>query len=150
MANWTTPVFNRTQADVDYAISKIAEWRDTDSIYVTELKGCLNVTDINRIENNTRYLSDSLSALYYFSHIRTMSWDNKGLPSMLDISQIINNIREIISSYFQDSAAPNLPETMLTYEQINNIEKNLYYIKCILDNMISSFKECNTFECGEG
>lgn len=149
MANWMTPIYDRTQDDVNFAISKIAEWRDTNSTNVYDLKGCFNTSDINRIENDIKFLSDNLSALCYFSHIKSMSWDNKGLPSILDISRIINNIRAIISSYFQYDTAPDLPKTMLTYEQINDIEENLHLLKNILDNMISSFKECGTFTCGE-
>ena len=150
MAEWINPVFDRTQADVSFAISKIAEWRDTNSNDVYELKGCFNVSDINRIENDIKYLSDKLSTLYYFPHIKSKSWGDSGLPDILDVSRIIGNIGEIISSYFQYDTAPDLPETMLNYEQINNIEENLHLIKNILDNMIGSFRECGTFNCGEG
>ena len=150
MAEWINPVFDRTQADVSFAISKIAEWRDTNSNDVYELKGCFNVSDINRIENDIKYLSDKLSTLYYFPHIKSKSWGDSGLPDILDVSRIIGNIGEIISSSFQYDTAPDLPETMLNYEQINNIEENLHLIKNILDNMIGSFRECGTFNCGEG
>ena len=149
MASWITPVYDRTIADVNYAIAKIAEWRDTNSKDVYELKGCFNVSDINRIEGNIQYLSDNLSALYYFPHTRSMSWDNKGLPSIVDISRIMDNIKKIISSYFQYDTAPNLPETMLNYEQVNDVEENLYLLKEMLDNMKSMFRECGTLICGE-
>jgi hypothetical protein len=38
---------------------------------------------------------------------------------------------------------------MLTYEHINSLEENLYHIKNILDDMITLFRECGTFDCKE-
>ena len=149
MAEWINPVFDRTQADVDFAISKIAEWRNSTADGEYELKGCLNVSDINRIEKDIQYLSDNLSELCYFPHADTRVWDNKGLPDTDDISRIIGNVRKIISAFCQYDTAPALPETMLTYEQINDIEENLYLIKELLDDMIRRFRECGTFECEE-
>ena len=149
MAEWINPIFDRTQADVDFALSKIAEWRNSKADGEDELRGCLNVSDINRIENNIRYLSDNLSDLCYFPHADTRVWDSKGLPDTDDISRIIGHIRKIISAFCQHDTAPALPETMLTYEQINDIEGNLYLLKGLLGDMIVRFKECGTFECGE-
>lgn len=149
MADWINPIFDRTQADVDFALSKITEWRNSTADGEYELKGCLNVSDINRIETDIQYLSDNLSELYYFPHADTKTWDNKGLPNVDDISRIIGNVRKIISAFCQFDTAPALPETMLMYEQVNDLEENLYLIKNILDEMIGSFRECGTFDCGE-
>lgn len=149
MAEWIAPIFDRTQSDVDFAISKIAEWKNTGSTNMYDLKGCLNTSDINRIEGDIRYLADNLSKLYYYSNITTRTWDTLGLPDVEDISRIIQNVAKIISAYHQTSTAPKLPETMLTYTDINDLEQNLFLIKAILDNMITLFRECNTFECGE-
>ena len=65
MADWTEPIYDRTQEDVDYAKNRIAYFKAnggiTDGI---NLKGCLNYTDVNRIEDNTDYLADLLISLY--------------------------------------------------------------------------------------
>lgn len=149
MGKWISPVFDRTISDVSFAIAKINEWKQTGSKEVYELKGCLNVTDINRIENNIQYLFDELSSLYYFPRTVSKSWDMEKLPTSDDISRIINNVKKTISAYFQTDTAPKVPKTMLTYEQVNDIEENLYLIKEILDDMASYFRECGTFNCGE-
>lgn len=149
MAEWSTPIFDRTQADVDFAISKIAEWKNSGYTSVYELKGCLNISDINRIETNIQYLSEQLTDLYYPSYITSKTWGLSGLPDINDVVRIIANVKKIISSFYQSSNAPELPDTMLTYEQVNNIEENLYLIKDILNDMILSFRECGTFNCGE-
>lgn len=149
MATWENPIFDRTQADVDFAIAQIAEWRKSGVITSRYLKGCLNVTDLNRIEGNIQYLSDELSSLCYFPHASVVFWETNGLPTVSDVNRILSNIGKIISAYYQYPSAPSLPSTMLRFEHINDIEKNLYLLKEMLDNMVSSFRECGTFYCGE-
>ena len=43
----------------------IAQQMSNDFPYTYNLKGCLNLTDINRIEGNIQYLSDRLDELHY-------------------------------------------------------------------------------------
>ena len=149
MAEWIEPVFDRTFADVSYAIAQINEWKATGTGGITMLKGCLNVVDIERIENNITFLSNELSALCYFPRTTSKSWTLERLPNERDVSRIIGNIEKIITEYFQIPDAPALPNTMLTYEHINSLEENLYHIKNILDDMITLFRECGTFDCKE-
>lgn len=149
MASWIEPVFDRTQTDVEFAIAQISEWKKNGFTTTSELKGCLNTTDMNRIENDIQFLSDRLTSLYYFSVIDTKTWNRSMLPTITEIERILGNVQNLIRSYFQSNSAPPVPETMLTYEQVNHIEENLYHIKKILDDMISSFRECGTFNCGE-
>lgn len=146
---WETPVYDRTQADVDNAILQIAKWKESGSVANVALKGCLEAGDLNRIEDNTQYLSDILSSLYYFSYVETYMWGMTEIPNINDVNRIIGNVGKLISAFYKHSAAPELPETMLRFEEINSIEKNLYLLKEILDNMIASFRECGTFKCGE-
>ena len=84
MAQWISPIHDRKQSDVDYAKARIqAGYNDT------ELKGCFNVTDINRIENNVRYIADRLNVLKYTNTIETKSWDMYGLPNVTEINRLI-------------------------------------------------------------
>lgn len=149
MADWITPIYDRTQADVDIAIAKISEWKKSGSTNVYALKGCLNVADINRIENNIKYLSDHLTTFYYFPNTVSKTWDMSGLPDMAEVTRILGNIEKIISAFGQSESAPEVPKTMLTYEQINDIEENLYFLKELLDDLVGFFRECGTFTCGE-
>ena len=144
MAYWTRPIFDRTLADIEYAKQQLEQ-----KINTLDLKGCLNPNHLNRIENNTRYLADELIKLCYFNSITTQTWYYTGLPNVTHIVRIINNVNKLMSAYYKPNNTPNLPTTLLTYEQVNALEKNLYLIKEMLDDMISSFRECDTFECGE-
>lgn len=144
MVQWINPIYDRTQADVDYAKAQI-KLHNND----TELRGCFNVTDIRRIENNTRYLADELNKLYYFNIINTYSWDMSSIPYLAHINRIINNVNILWTKYQKPSDSDALPPSILTYEHLNAIERNQYLLKEMLDDMIISFRECGAFGCGE-
>ena len=145
MANWSQPVFDRTLADVEYAKQQLEK-----KINTTDLKGCLNPNHLTRIENNTRHLADELIKLGYSNTVTTQSsWGYGAAPNVTEIMRIINNVSKLMDAFYKPSDAPNLPTTLLTYEQVNAIEKNLYLIKETLDDMITYFRECGTFVCGE-
>ena len=89
--------------------------------------------------------------MYYSNSITTQSsWGYGVAVDVSQITRIINNVSKLISAYYKPNNAPNLPTTLLTYEQVNALEKNLYLIKEMLDDMIASFRQCGTFGCGEG
>lgn len=148
MANWIEPIFDRTQEDVDFAIKTITEWLKDNSQVPYDLKGCLNVSDINRIENDIEYLSTRLNELYYINGASSRQWDIVKLPTVGDTERILNNVRLIIEAYNKPDNAPDVPTNMMKYDNINDIEKNLYLIKEMLDIMISLFKSSGTFQCG--
>ena len=221
---WKKPIFDRTPADVAFAIQKIAEWIgynisaaeydekvrveneklilkegyvattndslilqgdgrayvEDDSLVVRmgvvyDLKGCLNLIDINRIEGNIEYLAEKFSEFIHPSNLfveRAERWDVNGqpidesirasypptvitkqwgkdsLPNEYDIQRIIDNIRALVTTFYQPNNAPILPTTMSSYNDINAIEKNIDLIKYLLDCMVSSFKKSGTFKSG--
>lgn len=146
---WIEPVFDRTQEDVEYALKQLAEWRATGETNTFDLKGCLNVSDINRIENNIAYLATNLSSLYYFSTPVTKTWEQTQIPTSDDVDRILNNVRELNEAFYQSPESPPVPDGLFTISQVNDLEENLYQLKTMLDNMISSFKQSGAFECGE-
>ena len=115
---------------------------------VYELKGCFNLLDLNRIEDNITYLAESMESFGYAPNIHGKQWDRVGMPNQNDMSRIIENIRALISAYYSPDKPPSLPVTMLSYYDINAIEENLYLIKQLLDCMQSSFKKTGTITSG--
>lgn len=198
MANiWRNPIYDRTQADVDFAISKIAEWIaynissaeydekvrvENEALFLREgyviptddklivqgdgrayveddklvvklgvvydLKGCVNLLDLNRIEGNIAYLSEKLSEVDYPLSISTKQWNKGDLPTENDIQRIISNIRSLVDGFYQPSNAPALPSTMLSYEDVNSIERNIDLIKYLLDCMVNSFRKVGNYKSG--
>ncbi len=152
MAVWIDPVFDRTEDDVETAKEQIQKWIDEfltgNPVETYELKGCLNLSDINRIEGNIQYLSDKLEALYYTPGTSSKKWNKSDLPTESDIRRILNNVRLIINSYYQREEVTPLSDDMTNYSEINAIEENLYNIKILLDSMIDSFPKSGVLQVG--
>ena len=115
---------------------------------VYELKGCLNLLDLNRIEDNIAYLAETMENYSYSPNIHGKQWIKTDLPNQDDMSRIIENIRSLMSAFYSPRNPPSLPTTMLSYRDINAIEENLYLIKQLLDCMQSSFKQTGTIKSG--
>ena len=115
---------------------------------VYELKGCFNLLDLNRIEDNITFLAENMESFAYSPNIRTKEWRRADMPNQNDMSRIIENVRSLISAFYTPNNLPLLPYTMLSYTDINAIEENLYLIKQMLDCMQSSFKKVGTIKCG--
>ena len=151
MAEWITPVFDRTQSDVDFAKQKIAEWILADitgnPIVVYDLKGCVNTRDLNRIEGNIKYLADKFTQYQYSTDTSSKSWKDSGLPTDRDVSRILYNVKSLLEVYHLDTER-SVPMDMSQYYEINTIENNLSTIKKLLDCMVNSFKKCGTYQSG--
>lgn len=152
MAEWISPVFDRTADDVAFAREQIQKWIDAklsgNPTETYELKGCLNLTDINRIEGNIQYLSDRLDVLYYLPGTSCKVWEQSGLPTARDVKRILSNVRLIITAYHRQTGVPDVPESMATFSDINAIEENLYAIKQLLDVMEERFQKSGNFKSG--
>lgn len=152
MSEWINPIYDRTRADVEEAVRKIAEWLKARAsganVTTVDLKGCLNVSDISRIEGNIAYLGERLTALGYTPSISIRQWNHSGIPNVADIHRIIANIHSLILAFYQPPSAPTLPNRMSAHDDINAIEHNLALLKKLIDTMESSFKVSGTFSAG--
>ena len=115
---------------------------------VYELKGCFNLLDLNRIEGDIDYLAEQMESFSYSPNIRGKQWNKVDMPNQNDMSRIVENIRSLISAFYTPDNPPSLPTTMLSYNDINAIEENLYLIKQMLDVMQTSFKKVGTIKSG--
>jgi hypothetical protein len=152
---WIVPVVDRTLRDVQDALAQIEMWRtqvaNGQSPTVTELKGCLNVTDLNRIEANTRYISQFLRGYGFQINVTTkVDWTDECLPNVDDVNRIIDNIKEIRNKYYEPAGMPSLPQTMVSFSDINAIEQSLLLFREMLLGMVGAFRRSGTFRCGQG
>lgn len=151
---WIVPVVDRTLNDVQDALAQIEIWRaqvaNGQTPTVTELKGCLNATDLNRIESNTRYISQLLQGYGYQMNVTTkVDWTDESLPNAADVNRIIDNIKEIRNKYYEPPGMPSLPRTMVSFSDINAIEQSLLLFREMLLSMERAFRRSGTFRCGE-
>lgn len=148
MAIWQTPVTDRTQEDYDFAKQKIAEWIADPTLVRYDLKGCMNISDINRIEGNIKYLSDRLNELYYRNSTSTFSsWGRESIPTTTEVSRIIQNVNSLVRAYPLRGNAPTVPTNLNSIDDVNNVEKILLIIRENIEMMVSSFKKCGTIHC---
>lgn len=195
MAIWKEPIFNRTLADVTFAISQIEAWKNshshgtnvellTDEVKVAvdgevtatedsiaikagnayiendtlvlqlgtiyDLKGCLNLSDIIRIENNIAYLAEHLNKYHYPVGVITVEWSKSDIPNTSDIERISRNITIMFNEYYVPRGSWQIYKGLKPYEYTNAIEGNLYLIKEMLDAMVASFISSGTTKCGAG
>lgn len=135
MADWIEPIFDRTPADVTRAKLKVKEWIEAlargESVEISDLKGYINAVDLNRIENDTEYLS---MASELKLSIKT-DWKRTDLPNVSEINRIIKNIQDLITDFEFGEFTYEMPTTILTYSHANTVEHNLSLIKYLLEDM---------------
>lgn len=115
---------------------------------VYDLKGCLNLSDISRIEGNTAYLAEKLMQNRYDVVVNSKEWAGDGLPTAQDMKRIADNIRSLIGEFAKSGKSVTVPDVMLSYEDINALEYNLYLLKELFDAMVASFIKSGTNKCG--
>lgn len=140
---WQTPVFDRTEADVYTARTLINKINTSGYSSLTEdektlwdsgdLKGCRNVNDLNRIENNCNELATELGLT-----IETkLDWDYDTTPMSEDIQRICDNVSTIREAlldivYVSIPVVPELP--INDFDKMNDIEEILYIVHDTLHN----------------
>lgn len=65
-------------------------------------------------------------------------------------TQYIQNVQNVRDAYYAMTGSPELPKPTapLTYDGANAIEKLLYDISKLYDAMVSSYRPCGSFKCG--
>lgn len=123
---WIEPVTDRSAEDVAYA-KKLGSmsWNEMteeqQEEYLVGLKGCMNRTDFERIENNIQILLDVLE-LDLSSYV-------DAVPEYLTetyFDDLKSNVEAIREAYFVHADTPQVPELPYnTWQKYNDIEKIL-------------------------
>ena len=137
---WRTPIYDRTQQDVDYVI-ELAEKLRLDTITSeeynmwrrTQLKGSLNSDDIVRVRDNIAYLAEKT-----YTSIDT-DYSGPSYFKDVDYQRLLNNLNAIRNGYLVYWTTPQTPIRPLnTYQKWNDIEKIIADIKELVDNNVSA------------
>lgn len=132
---WVNPITNRTKADVDLvnALKGIA-WTDMTTeqkaLWSQGLKGALNESDLERIENNIKLLSQVLE-------IDLVTYDGKipYIPTLDYWNNLLLNVETIRNAYSVHADTPTTPTIPVNrYTQINDIEKILLDVYTIIES----------------
>ena len=138
LSEFITPVVDRTLEDILYLKNLLekgyASFTDEEkTIWNSDLKGALNVSDLNRIENNIYVLGKCLGL-----EIEKFIYNETDIPPEVNFDRIyyyLSNIRNILLSTM-DVDIPEIPlRPYNTYEKYNDIESIIYYMYNIIKDL---------------
>lgn len=157
-------IFDRTQNDVDTAIrlrnekvkfdpvtmQPINPDELTQSEIATLEKGTITYNTLNRIENKQDELKNLFNDMgYWNTPISNKRWSENGIFNANDFQRIINNTNVLRQAFFVYKDTPNTPPISYHYNDINALEKILYDLDVMINDVKSKYKKCGTFKCGE-
>lgn len=137
---WKEAVTDRMQEDVDrvtYLTNKGWDGMTAgeQQEWLAGLKGSLNKTDIERIENNVQLMSDVLELGLTTYHGTIPEYPNESY-----FERLLNNLTAIRAAYCIHEDTPEVPEKPVNdYQKINDVEKILSDIHSILLNNFSYY-----------
>jgi hypothetical protein len=148
-------IFDRTQSDVDTAIllrdTKVKKFEElTESEIATLEKGTITYNTLNRIENKQEELKNIFNDMgYWNTPITNKVWGENNIFNVDEFQRIIDNTNVLRQAFFVYNATPNTPPVSYHYNDINAIEKILYDLDVMINDVKSHYRECGTFESGE-
>ncbi len=148
-------IFDRTQVDVNTAISirneKVKTFQElTESEIAILERGTMTINTLNRIEQKQEDLKGLINGLGYWNTptINKM-WDYTQIFDELEFQRIIDNTNILKDAFFIYQSTPKTPPLSYHFEDINALEKILYDLDVIINDVKSLYNECGTFESGE-
>ena len=148
-------IFDRTQNDVDTAIrlrkEKVQNLQElTENEVATLEKGTLTINTLNRIEEKQEDLKGILNDMgYWNTPITNKVWGENDIFNVVDFQRILDNTNVLRQAFFVYKDTPNTPPISYYWDDINALEKILYDLDVMINDIKSNYRECGTFECGE-
>lgn len=137
---WIPPVMDRTQDDVDLAARLMAAgWKnltaEEQEKYLKGLKGCLNTSDLYRIENDIQILLDVLE-LEGKSCVGAVP----SPPKESYFANLKANVAAIRAAYCVHADTPQVPDLPYnTWQAYNDIEKILNDVYEVVSSQFSYY-----------
>lgn len=147
--DFSTLIYDRTSVDFqrwEYLRNKglLNMTDDERAEWLAGMKGAYSKTDLNRVGEALNDLRDRLAAAGYIQYqtdfVAKTNWTITSIPTAEDLTyylKCISNIREAMAHYENTPPAPADTGT-LTIDEANNIEKILYDVEGLLNNMLAS------------
>ena len=148
-------IFDRIQSDVDTAIrlrdTKVKNFQElTESEIATLEKGTITYNTLNRIENKQEELKNLFNDMgYWNTPITNKEWGENDIFSADEFQRILNNTNILRQAFFVYNDTPNTPHISYHWQDINALEKILYDLDVMINDVKSHYIECGTFESGE-
>lgn len=158
MAEWRTPIFDRTDEDV----------RSVDRTSAAYQKGALNTDDLNRIEGNFRYLKEHLKAdgisipgsfrnytetIFNADGTETKTtytdWQEQNIPWLSEINRIRANHNALVRLFLVGlGLSVQMESNYLDWQDVNDWERIADVGKMMLENIEKEFIYCGMVDSG--
>ena len=148
-------IFDRTQNDVDTAIlirntkvKKFEALTESDINYLE--RGTITINTLNRIESKQHELKNLFNEMgYWNTPITNKVWGENDIFNVDDFQRILDNTNVLRNAFFVYKDTPNTPPISYHWQDINALEKILYDLDVMINDVKSNYRECGTFESGE-
>lgn len=131
-------ITDRGVADVEYALKLIRkkqagqaltdeEWQQ----YAQGLRGCYNISDLNRVENKVSELSVKLAVSGYPNAVAARVWTQGDILTDTEITRYLANVAALRAAYYVKAGTPETPgiDRWVDYISANDIERILVDIE---------------------
>ena len=148
-------IFNRTQDDVDASIDIIKNTRNAEDLTFEQRqqleRGTLTINTLNRIENKQTELKNLFNSIgYYNVEVDNREWTYTDYFFPSDFERILINLESLKKAFFVYSTTPIVPDdNYRRYQTINAVEKILYDLDAMINDIKNRYRQCGTFQCGE-
>lgn len=149
-------IYDRTMADVTTAISIRAEKVQkgvslTSEDIVALERGTLTYNTLNRIENKQEELKNLFFDMGYSVDDMSHSvWNNKDIFKQSDFDRILDNEEKLKNAFFVYKDTPKIANNNYRiYSTINEVEKILFDLDVMINDIKSHYAICGAIVCGE-
>lgn len=149
-------IFDRTKQDVQNAVKirdeKIKSFQTITAEEEAILnRGMLTAQTLNRIEQKQEDLKNLFNEMgYWNTPVENKQWSTNQLFNEVEFNRIVNNANVLRGAFFVFKDTPPTPPVSYYYEDINALEKILFDLDVMINDVKSHYRECGAFECGEG
>ena len=148
-------ITNRTQYDVDTAIlirntkvKKFEALTESDINYLE--RGTITYNTLNRIETKQEELKNLFNDMgYWNTPIINKVWGENDIFNVDEFQRILYNTNILRQAFFVYKTTPNTPPVSYDYNDRNALEKILYDLDVMINDVKSHYKDCGAFESGE-
>jgi hypothetical protein len=149
-------IYNRTQTDIETAKNlietKVKTFQPLTESEIEKIeRGTLTINTLNRIENKQGELRELLNAAgYWYTNIssRSREWEYTDIFVEEDFARILKNCQILKNAFLQYFDTPKTPKVAYHFENINSIEKILFDLEKMVNEIKSNYRQCGAFECG--
>lgn len=113
-------------------------------------RGLMTINTVTRIEEKQEDLRGIFNDMGYFNtSITNKSWRAEDIFDETEFQRIVDNDRVLKEAFFIYAGTPETPTAEYHFENINALEKILFDLDVMINDIKSRYRECGAFECGE-